>query len=194
MGRRERLICQKCINECEELCSALRQLFALYKVKRIEEKRELLKTIRHELEIKDFETADDLRELAEKIIDKMPEVQHIKEFDIKVGYVRSYESKPGKKVVFADCRKITGVYTAYLPYDFIITLYPEADMLTENQKKIVMLHELKHIDIGEQGFTIRPHDIEDFKGILERFGISWSELNQDVPDILAGGRDGTNRD
>lgn len=186
MAKRERMICQRCINECDEPCPALRQLFSLYKVKRTEEKKELLKTIRRDLEIKDYETADDLEELSRKVLAKMTELQYINEFGIKVGFVRSYESKPGNKVVYADCRKVTNVYTAYLPYDFLITFYPEAEMLTENQKKIVMLHELKHIEIGEKGLTIRPHDIEDFKDILERYGINWNELNRDVPDMLAG--------
>jgi len=57
--------------------------------------------------------------------------------------------------------------------------------MTENQKKILMLHELRHIGIGEKGFRIENHDVEDFRDILERFGIEWNGFDQEVPDILA---------
>ena len=133
--------------------------------------------------------ADDLREIGEKVINAMPELHIIKDFDIKVGYVRSYEAKQGKgKQINADCRKVTGTYTAYLPFDFIITFYePNIYHMTDNQKKILMLHELRHIGIGEKGLKIEHHDVEDFRDILYRFGIEWNGFNQDVPDILAGG-------
>jgi len=49
-----------------------------------------------------------------------------------------------------------------------------------------MLHELRHITLGEKGLKIRPHDIEDFKDILETYGLDWNEPGKDLPDILGG--------
>ena len=81
-----------------------------------------------------------------------------------------------------------GTWTAFLPFDFIITFYePNIYYMTENQKKILMLHELKHIDVGERGLTIRPHDIEDFKSIIKTYGLEWNDMDQDLPDILNEG-------
>lgn len=147
----------------------------------------------------DYEINDDLKELGEELIKAMPELHIIKDFDVKIGYVLSYEGKKAKsKSVNADCRKVNGSYTAYLPFDFIITFYePNIYYMTENQKKVLMLHELKHIGIGEKGLRVEPHDIEDFSSILKRFGLEWNGLNHDIPDILAGGdigqKNGTKR-
>lgn len=185
------LICHKCGIECdkETLCEALETLTKLYLNLKTEIKLDLVKSLRKELNLIDYETADDLRELGEKIIKAMPELYVIRDFDVKIGYIRSYEAKRDKgKTVCADCRKVNGTYTAYLPFDFIITFYePNIYYMTENQKKILMLHELRHIGIGEKGLRLEPHDIEDFSDILKRFGLAWNGRDQDVPDILAGG-------
>jgi hypothetical protein len=159
----------------------------LYADLRDDEKQRLIKDLRKELEITDYEVADDLRTLGENIINVMPELHIIKDYDVKIGYVRSYEAKKDKgRQINADCRKVNGTYTAYLPFDFIVTFYePNVYHMTENQKKILMLHELRHIGIGERGFRLENHDIEDFTNILTRFGIDWSGFNQEVPDILA---------
>jgi len=126
-----------------------------------------------------------MKVLAESIINKFPELSFINAYGIKVGYVLSYEAKKGEKIVYADCRKLNVVYQAYLPFDFIVTFYHfNTEILSENQKKILMLHELRHIQLTERGPSVRPHDIEDFKDILERYGNDWNSYGQQVPDIL----------
>jgi len=182
-----RRICNKCVIGCGDSCAALEELLKIYRDLRIEEKTVIIKDLRKELSLVDYEVADDLRVLAEKIILAMPELGIIREFDAKIGYVRSYEVKKDKgKEVNADCRKINGTYTAYLPFDFVITFYENNIYhMSENQKKILMLHELRHIGIGERGFRIENHDVEDFRDILDRFGITWGGFDQEVPDILA---------
>ncbi|WP_308894450.1 putative metallopeptidase [Candidatus Desulfosporosinus nitrosoreducens] len=184
-----RLICEKCIRECDFPCAALDTLSKVYSDLKTESKLEIIKSLRKELSLIDYEVADDLRELGEKIISSMPELYIIRDYDIKIGFIRSYEAKRDKgRQVNADCRKVNSIYTAYLPFDFIVTFYePNTYYMTENQKKILMLHELRHIGIGERGLRLEPHDIEDFKDIIERFGIEWNGFDQEVPDILAGG-------
>lgn len=185
-------ICQRCAVECETPCAAMEELHKVYKDLRTEQKENIIKELRKELSIADYEVADDLRELAERIIEVRPELSIIRDFDIKVAYLRSYEAKKDKgRMVNADCRKVSGVYTAFLPYDFIITFYePNMYHMTENQIKILMLHELKHIGISERGLRIENHDIEDFADILIHYGLDWNGLDKDVPDILDGGDSG----
>ncbi|MGE4272074.1 MAG: putative metallopeptidase [Desulfitobacterium sp.] len=187
----ENLLCVKCDKPCdrEDPCEALRKLTDLYYHLRTEEKIQIIRDLRKELDIVDYEVDPDLAKLGEDVINKRPELNFIREFNIRIGYVRSYESKRDKgKTTFADCRKITGTYTAYLPFDFIITFYdPNISVFTDNQIKILMLHELNHIGIGQRGLKIENHDIEDFSTILQKYGLDWSQMNQDVPDILAGG-------
>lgn len=184
-----RSICQKCGQKCEpELpCAALQSLSKLYIDLKTESKTEIVKDLRKQLSLVDYEVADDLRELGEKIITAMPELSVIRDYDAKIGYVRSFEAKKDKgRSINADCRKINGTFTAYLPFDFIVTFYePNIYHMSENQKKILMLHELRHIGIGERGFRVENHDVEDFRDILERFGIEWNGFDQEAPDILA---------
>ena len=192
------LICDRCVIGCGDSCAALEALTKLYRDLKVEAKTEIMNSLRKELSLVDFEVADDLRVLAEKIISTMPELSIIRDYDAKIGYVRSYEAKRDKgKQINADCRKVNGTYTAYLPYDFIITFYdPNVYHMSENQKKILMLHELRHIGIGERGFRIENHDVEDFRDILDRFGIEWNGFDQEAPDILAAievGGDGVKR-
>ena len=103
----------ECGKECEFPCEALSALFKVYADLRTEEKTELIRKLRAELNIIDFEVADDLQLLGEKIIQAMPELYVIRDFDAKIGYVRSYEAKRDKgRQVNADCRKVIGTYTA----------------------------------------------------------------------------------
>lgn len=181
--------CEKVDLKCDLPCQAILQLDHIYQMLRTGERRDIIQKLRSMLDIQDYETADDLKEMADQIISRMPELQHILEFDIKIGYIRSYEAKYNKsKIVFGDCRKVSGLYQAYLPFDFLITFYePNINHMSENQRKILMLHELKHVGIGERGLRIEPHDIEDFRSILSRYGMDWNGFSQEVPDILAGG-------
>jgi hypothetical protein len=139
-----------------------------------------------EIECYDAEVSEELRELGSKVIDKMLELSHISEYIGKenICYVLSYEPKKDKdgKITLADCRLVNGPYRALLDFRYIITFYePNIYGLSDNQKKLLMLHELKHI--GEDG-KIRPHTIEDFGSMLERFGVYWNRDGEEVPDIL----------
>jgi hypothetical protein len=184
----DNLICARCLKnaECGLKCEAWTKLNELYQEARTKERHQLIKKYGRQLGIVDAEPNKDLRKLAEKIINKFPELSIIREYDIRIGYVLSQENPGGTKVKYADCRKLKWTYKAFLPFDFLITFYERnTELLNENQKKIVMLHELKHIGIGEKGLRLEEHDKEDFTNILERYGIRWNSLDMEVPDILS---------
>jgi hypothetical protein len=86
--------CDKCSLECDQPCAALGTLTKLYVDHRTEEKTEIIRKLRKELSLVDFEIADDLKVLGEKIIKAMPELSVIRDFDVRIGYVRSYEVTP----------------------------------------------------------------------------------------------------
>ena len=185
-------ICKECGNECEDKCMALIKLLDIYKETRNKERHQLVKKLQKEIGIVDAEPSKELRKLAEKILSnesilsKFPELNVIREYNIRVGYVVSQENPGGTKIKYADCRKLKWTYKAFLPFDFLITFYGRnTELLNENQKKIVMLHELKHIGIGEKGLRLEEHDKEDFANVLEAYGIRWNSLDMDVPDILS---------
>lgn len=182
-------ICMKCAykRDCEFACPAFEALYRIWDEQNKADKTQLIRNLKKQLGVSDAEPSKQLRYLADKIIHRFPEFSFIKEWNIKIGYVISQERKQGKKIIYADCRKVQEVFRAYLPFDFIITFYEQnTGMLNENQIKVLMLHELRHIGMGERGLTIVPHDIEDFSDILSKYGLDWNESGKELPDILGG--------
>ncbi|CQR71664.1 hypothetical protein SOV_04600 [Sporomusa ovata DSM 2662] len=173
-------------------CSALEELYKIGQEQDRQAKSELIREYAKQIGVIDYEVSEELRHIGEQVISGMPELSYIPGYDIRVGYVLSYESKKKDgKIIAADCRKVTGPYKAYLPFDFIVTFYePNMAYMTENQRKLLMLHELKHIGIGPKGIRIEPHDVEDFQSILDKYGLRWNAFGNDVPDIMAGGGSG----
>lgn len=186
--QKENRLCEWCGKGCFGPCEPLEYILKGYDRQRTQDKKELLKILRNELEIIDCEPSPEYAELGNKVIDKIEELAYIRDYDIKIGYLISYEAKTkDSQIVFADCRKVNSPYTGYLPYDFLITFYePNMDLLFDNQKKVVMWHELRHAGIGPKGKKLQPHEITDFKSIAKSLGIDCYELGQEVPDILAG--------
>jgi hypothetical protein len=181
-------ICSQCGKqaECAIRCAAYMKLIEIYKETRNKERFQIIKKLQKEMGIRDAEPSKDLRQLAEMIINKFPRFQIIPEYDIRIGYVLSQEKPPGTKTKYADCTKVKLKYQAWLPFDFIITFYePNTETLSENQRKILMLHELRHIGIGEKGLRLVEHEIEDFESILKDYGIKWNYYGEEVPDILS---------
>lgn len=88
----------------------------------------------------------------------------------------------GKKV-FAQCEKVPQKYKWGIPCDFTITVFePNIIGLSDEQIKILLFHELLHVGIepnadGSETYTCVPHDLEDFKLIIDRFGTDWAKVD-----------------
>jgi predicted metallopeptidase len=156
----------------------------MYRELRGAERRSLIDDYREFLGIKDAETAPEYEDIAEQLISKLPDLALITDLNVQIGYVKSFEAKvKDGRTVFGDCRKVSTIYGAYLPFDFIITLYePNIISLTVNQLKLLIYHELLHIGINDRGLCVKPHDVEDFDSIINKYGLHW--INADVPDIM----------
>ncbi len=182
-------VCRKCLysKECKGACAAYSELYRIWDEQDTKDKTVLIRNLKKSIGIRDAEPSIKLKRLGQKIINTFAEFEFIREWNVKIGYVISQEKKSGKKIVYADCRKVQEVFRAYLPFDFIITFYEcNTGMLNENQLKVLMLHELKHIGMGERGLTIVPHDIEDFSSILSKYGLDWNEFGKELPDLFGG--------
>ena len=67
---------------------------------------------------------------------------------------------------------------------FIISVYASKfDCLDEQRQKLVLIHELLHIN-SEKERSLMKHDKEDFRKILLKFGVDWIE-NTELPDVIA---------
>ena len=118
-------------------------------------------------------------DLAAEVMNQRKDLQPLLESGANIGFIESTERKKSNgKVVFADTRLVSGIWTAFCHYDFIITFYiPHVDLLDVEQEKILMWHELKHCGVKENGkLYIVPHDIEDFRTIIEKHGLDWANI------------------
>ena len=182
-------LCQKCFNndQCETDCPALMALSQIAQQQQSEEKTALIKDFAKEIGLIKFEIAPDLAALGQAVLNHFSEFDFVRNAGVRIGYIKSYTNKNSNgKSILAECRIIKGVYTAYLPYDFIITFFwPSIHAMTDNQIKLIMLHELKHIGLNHKGYYLVPHDIEDFSDILSKYGLAWNKPNNStIPDIL----------
>ena len=133
-----------------------------------------------------------VKAIAEELIEKHPDLITVKEASPVIAYLESDKGKSHNGgIVHADCEKVKPKMKEFVAYDYIITAYmPNCAELTENQWKILIFHELLHVDCdrdldGVLTCRIRPHDIEDFHQVTDRFGTYWSQ-DQSVGDILEG--------
>lgn len=110
-------------------------------------------------------------------------LEHIKNSEATIVYLSSEQKKMiGPKKVHAQCEKIPQKYKWGIPCDFTITVFePNVAGMTDEQIRILLFHELLHVGIdrnddGTESYSTVPHDLEDFKLIIDRFGTDWSEV------------------
>lgn len=122
-----------------------------------------------------------LRRIGKILIDTSPELEDLRDFDVKVAFLESDQQKlKNHKIVFGDCTKVTEKYSWCCKYDFFITVYePNVRNFTNKQIRILLLHELMHCGVDCSGiepkFYVRPHDVEEFDAIIEKYGTHWEE-------------------
>lgn len=102
--------------------------------------------------------------------------------DVQIAFLSSdVEKKTNRKIVFADCTLVNKArYDWCCPFDFIITVYePNIIDFNDKQIRILLEHELKHCGVeetkGETKYYIVPHDIEEFRTIIDKYGLDWSD-------------------
>lgn len=148
-----------------------------------------------------FQSAPEVKEVADELIPLYhPHLQ-----DARIEYVfSSTVSKKGGKEVWGTMRKITSL-TAYLggtkneqdngatgPF-FVMTISkPVWEELDSTKKKALVDHELCHAFVkldeeGEAKLDIVPHDLEEFKAIVERYGL-WRDDVKDFVKATKGGK------
>lgn len=93
----------------------------------------------------------------------------------RIAFVfRSKAQKLGDRFILGQCTKVPAKFQPYLEYDYIIWLsetdYSDMDDL---RREALIDHELMHCKYGKNGWTIRPHDIQEFSDVIERHGV-WS--------------------
>lgn len=122
-------------------------------------------------------------EIAAEIIEKEDALVDVANSHATIVYLSSdRECKSKDKITHAVCEKVADKNKWAIPADFTITVYePNVVGFTDDQLRILLFHELLHIGIeftedGEEKYSIKPHDYEDFKIITDRYGTDWSKV------------------
>lgn len=125
---------------------------------------------------------EEYAEMAKKIIEEEDLLSDIANSQATIIYLGSDYAKMSKgKVVCGECEKVADKNKWAIPCDFTITIYePNCVGFTEDQMRILLFHELLHVgveflDDGTEKYSIKPHDYEDFKIIIDRYGTEWSK-------------------
>lgn len=115
--------------------------------------------------------------MAEEIIENTDDLNFIK--DIPVGYLSCDKKKLERgHAVRAQCIKVSDMYRALGHIAFVIVVYePNCTGFNEEQYKILIEHELRHIGVNGNKFRIVPHDYEhgEFDKIIEKYGEDWDK-------------------
>lgn len=126
--------------------------------------------------------SEEYAEIGAKLIKKLPEFAYIKNSNVNIAYLSSNQAKKkGREaIVHADCNRASNRYDWCCPADFFIVVY-EPNIVEFNVEQIETLirHELHHVgirkDSGGEHYYIRPHDLEDFRIIVEECGVDWDK-------------------
>lgn len=126
-------------------------------------------------------------EIGKELIESEPELEEIRYSEATIVYLSSeHEKTSDGKAVLGQCEKIQEKYKWAIPCDFTITLFePNIEDLSDEQIRVVIFHELLHVGIrvnnetGEEDYYIKPHDVEDFRLLIDRFGIDWANPGEE---------------
>lgn len=120
--------------------------------------------------------------IGRELIETEDSLLRIRNSDVTICYLSSQHKKVSSgNVVFGQCEKIADKYKWGIPCDFTITIFePNVAEFQFDDYQIRQLihHELLHVGIeptenGEK-YSIIPHDLEDFRLILSKYGIDWN--------------------
>ena len=125
---------------------------------------------------------DDLHVTFNKCLNLCNDYDLVKKHDVKfsIHYVYPCISK----TTWAHIMKSSPQLKMYSDVDIIIEVSGDIwELLDQTQKDILLEHELMHLyltenDEGELKIQLQGHDLEDFKKIISKYGIEWTEQRE----------------
>lgn len=124
--------------------------------------------------------------IAKELIEQEPELRYIKDSRVKITFLESDQAKKNgpDKLVLGECEKVAAKNRWAITADFTITIFKNNCVgMTADQMRVLLFHELLHVGIeqgpdGDEIYSVRKHDLEDFKTIIDRYGTDWSNASK----------------
>ena len=120
-------------------------------------------------------------EMGRALVEREPLLAPIRDSQATICYLSSDRAKRSKgRAVYGECERVRDRDKWAVPCDFTITVYePNCAGMDEEHLSRLLLHELLHvgIDVDEDGnerYSVRPHDLEDFRECVDRWGVDWA--------------------
>lgn len=126
-----------------------------------------------------FDAGKDVYELLDLIASKFARFRGINTSHILVSF------KSGKCSFTAKTCKLPAYMASYLPGKKLILLLnaTEYDLMGKPRRVALLWHELLHIVNGDKGYKIAKHDLNDFKELITRVGISYENADELLKDL-----------
>ena len=133
--------------------------------------------------------SEEFAKIGADLIQKEETLVDLRDSQVQIIYLASKHKKiSGGCRVFGQCEKIADKYKWGIPCDFTITVFmPNVAeyQFTEEQIRALIHHELLHVGVEQEEtligtnerYFIRPHDLEDFRPILQKYGVDWNHSN-----------------
>lgn len=126
---------------------------------------------------------DNYARIAQELIETEPELAYIKDSRARIAYLESDQCRKNgtDRLVLGECEKVAAKNRWAIDFDFTITLFRNNLVgMAPEQIKTVMFHELLHVGIepgpdGDEIYSVRKHDLEDFKIIIDKYGTDWAK-------------------
>lgn len=130
------------------------------------------------------------------VISSEEELNDVRFSKVSIVYLTSEHKKTKNgEIVCAQCEKVADKYKWAIPADYTVTVFlPNVEGFSDTQKYALMFHELLHIDIGmkddgSETYSIKDHDLKDFKVIIDRYGVAWNVPNAVTEDDMSKSRE-----
>lgn len=119
--------------------------------------------------------------IGRELIETEPALAPLRGSGARIAFLSSDGKRTSNgRAVMGRCERVPARFRWCVPYDFTVTVFePNVQTLDEFQLRTLLLHELLHagVDVLEDGterYRIVPHDVEDFREVVERFGLDWA--------------------
>lgn len=117
-----------------------------------------------------------------ELIAEEPSLEGVRLSCARVAYLSSDNPrKSNGRAVLGSCEKVPPKWHWAADYDYLVTVYePNAEGLTDAQRRILLHHELLHISVeqtedGGEKYAIASHDVEEFAEIIRLHGVDWDK-------------------